>query len=228
MTLWPRNLNVDQQVHDAAKGMVRGYSNTQIKANGMTVRDYGLQLVNGTLVQLGSNGDGDPKILRNYSGLRHVVGELTESASSAVTPAEKADIKLLNKRRVQVGISSVKGTISYLLQQRGPVSILASGAAARATDLGARRAGTIYFGGQDDKIPTSPSLIASPPPCGYQLTAAQYTSLKSTLSLHQINAVPNATGARVSMAQSQRGLIPLLLDARSSDRLTTATALATC
>lgn len=77
---------------------------------------------------------------------------------------------------------------------------------------------------------TGPMALAAPakPMCGYALTSAQASSLREVLDLHGVTVKKTADGAFVPMAQSMRGLIPLLLDKRSEFKIAEATPVATC
>lgn len=227
LTLWPRNLNVDADVYRLAKAMVQRYTSPQIQAWGMTDGVYGQLVKNGRPFQQVA-GDGQARILRNYSGLRHIVGQLTEAANEPVTAAEKKDASLTNRRRVAVQYASSVGSAELLMERRGAIAAATNGAADRATAQGRKRAGVISFAGQDDMLPTKATEVEAHPMCGYSLTAAQARSLGPVLDLHGIKRTATATGAFVPMAQSMRGLIPLLLDKRSEFGVADATPVASC
>lgn len=227
LTLWPRNRNTDPTVHALSKRMVREYTAPRIVSEGMTNSDYG-RLVKDGEPYLQIAGDGQGRILRNYAGLRHVVGQLTEAASDPVTDAERADAALTNRRRVAVQYQSVTGSVEFLVERRARIVQATTDAATRATKLGAEQKGVVYFAGQDDIIPTEPEEVERNPMCGYQLDAAQARQHRNTLALHGIASTRRAGGAFVSLAQPGRGLIPLLLDARSEFALTKATPVAQC
>lgn len=227
LTLWPRNRNVDGVIHALSKSMVEDYTGARIEASGLTNGVYG-QLVRDGKPYSQIAGDGQARILRNYTGLRHVVGQLTEAADGPVTPAEKKDPALLNRRRVAVQYASAVGTAEMVMEKRGEIAAANRAAAARATKAGAAKSGVISFGGQDDMLPTKPEEVEASPMCGYSLTAAQAKDLKEVLDLHGVTRKTTADGAWVPMGQSARGLIPLLLDKRSEHRITEATPVAAC
>lgn len=227
LTLWPRNRNVDNTIHDLAKTMVEDYAAARIESEGMTNGVYGLLVKDGKPFRQVA-GDGQGRILRNYSGLKHVVGQLTEAANEPVTDAEKKDAALTNRRRVAVQYASATGSAEFMVEHGARIANAIDQAAREATRMGAAREGVVYFAGQDDMVPTKETEVEPHPMCGYRLTAAQAKDLHSTLRLHDITMQQRANGAWVPLGQPMRGLIPLLLDARSEFRIAEATPVADC
>lgn len=225
--LWPRNRNVDEGAYNLARQMSEDYASAQVTSLGYTSGVYG-QLVKDGEPYLQVAGDSQARILRNYAGLVNVVGMLSETANEPLNDEEEADPSLLNRRRVTVNYHSAVGSIQMVQENRDLLIEETAAAAARQTTAGADRSGVIYFGGQDDMLPTSATQVEADPMCGYRLTTAQYDQLKATLALHGIASTPADGGRLVSLAQPTRGLIPLLLDARSEYGLTDATPLETC
>ncbi len=227
LLLWPRNRNVDPAIHSLSKRMVNQYTGAQIEANGHTTGVYG-ELVKDGKPFLQVAGDHQARILRNYAGLRHQVGQLTETASRAVTSAEENDATLLNRRRVSDQYASAVGSMSMMLENRGVLARQTAAAEQRATQAGAARSGVVYFSGQDSMLPTSSGSVEPRPMCGYQLTAAQLEQVRANLRLQGISWKRNAGGAYVTMAQPARGLIPLLLDERAQYGIAKAEAVTSC
>lgn len=227
LVLWPRNRNVDETVHRLSQRMVNDYTEPQIESQGMTSGIYGLLVKDGVPFQQVA-GDGQARILRNYAGLKHITGQLTEAASGPVTAEEQNDPLLTNRRRVSVQYSSAVGSLAMASENRNRLARQSEAAAERATEAGAAQSGVVYFGGQDNMVPTTPEGAEPDPMCGYQLTGAQVQAVGATLELQDIAWTENADGAFVSMAQSSRPLIPLLLDARSEYGLTEATPVDDC
>ena len=207
--------------------MSEDYASAQVTSLGYTSGIYG-QLIKDGEPYLQIAGDGQGRILRNYAGLVNVAGMLSETANGPLDDDEEADPSLLNRRRVTVNYNSAIGSIQMVQENRQLLIEETAAAAERQTKAGAERSGVIYFGGQDDMIPTDSDQVEAHPMCGYQLTGAQYDELKATLALHGIASTPSDGGRQVSLAQPTRGLIPLLLDARSEYGLTDATPLETC
>jgi Zinc carboxypeptidase len=225
--LWPRNRNADDAVYRFAKQMSNDYAAAQVESLGYTAGIYGIFVKDGEQF-LQVAGDEQARILRNYAGLQHVVGMLTETANEPLTPEEEADPTLLNRRRVEVQYASSVGTLQMVLEHRDAIARQTAAAAERATQAGADRSGVVYFEGQDNMLPTSDDEVEPEPMCGYQLTAEQLDAVRQALRVHGITWESRDGGAYVSMAQPDQPLIPLLFDARSEYRLLEATVVNDC
>ncbi|WP_185996349.1 M14 family zinc carboxypeptidase [Nocardioides campestrisoli] len=227
LQLWPRNRQTDQVVHDLARTMSEEYAAGEVVAAGYTSGEYGIYVKDGEpFLQVA--GDEQGRILRNYAGLQHVVGMLSETANDPLNAEEEADESLLNRRRVEVNYLSAVGSAYFTLENRETLARETAAAAARVTEEGANRTGVVYFAGQDNVLPTSGNEVEPEPMCGYQLTVEQRDALRQTLRLHGITWRNNPQGAFVTMAQEDQPLIPLLLDARSEYRVAEATPVETC
>ena len=223
--LWPRNRNVDPVLHDLAQQMSEKYSSAQVTSLGYTSGIYGHWVKDGEPFRQVA-GDGQARILRNYAGLVNVAGMLSETANRPLNDAEEADPSLLNRRRVEVNYASAVGSVQMVIENRGQLARETAAAAARNAELGRTGDGVIYFAGQDDMIPTSGSQVEPKPMCGYQLSAATFTEVRSTLALHGVTSRNNADGRYVTLAQPTRGLIPLLFDNRSEFKIADGTPVA--
>lgn len=227
LQLWPRNRNVDSVLHGMSKTMSDEYAADQVAAAGLTTGVYG-HLVRDGVPYRQIAGDGQARILRNYVGLRNSVGMLSESANAPLNPEEEADQALTNNRRVTVNYLSAVGSLEYLSENRESLVRETAGAEQRATQRGADRSGIIYFGGQDDMLPTSADEVEANPPCGYRLTREQRLELAPTLRLHGVTWTNGGGSSFVTLAQPGQGLIPLLLDERSEYRIATAEVVREC
>ncbi|MGW6532534.1 M14 family metallopeptidase [Streptomyces venezuelae] len=215
--LWPRNLNTDEAVHGEAQTLSTAYVRPAAGHDGYTTGTYGIWTdpVTGDPIKQ-TAGDGQERILRNMSGLKHAAGLLIESRVDPHTEAEKKDAALNNRRRVASQRSALGGLFDYTDERRGKLE--AATGAARVE--GFRDRGPVYIGGADND-PAEPSEIIQDPPCGYRLDAAQYGDIKDELALHGVTVKRTKTGAFVPLRQSARALVPLLLDERAPYHMVT-------
>lgn len=223
--LWPRNLNTSSRVHKEAQTLSEAYVRPAARAGDHSIGTYGIWTdpVTGDPIRQ-TAGDGQERILRNASGVKHSVGLLIESRVDPRSEAEENDPALNQRRRVDSQLDSLKGLFGYTDERR--VQIAAATALSRAAGLLDR--GTVYLGGADNE-PAAPEDTIENPPCGYRLDAAQYADVKDELALHGVKALPTrGDTAFVPLRQSQRKLIPLLLDGRATYHLTVGQPVATC
>lgn len=223
--LWPRNLNTSSRVHKEAQTLSEAYVRPAARAGDHSIGTYGIWTdpVTGDPIRQ-TAGDGQERILRNASGVKHSVGLLIESRVDPKSEAEENDPALNHRRRVDSQLDSLKGLFGYTDERR--IQLAAATALSRAAGLLDR--GTVYFGGGDNE-PATPEQTVENPPCGYRLDAAQYADVKDELALHGVKALPTrGDGAFVPLRQSQRNLIPLLLDDRATYHLTVGQPVATC
>lgn len=231
--LWPRNLNVDQQVHDLGVSFSKETLAPCLGDAGYTSDEYGIDAVGSTDVQQTAGG-GDEGILRNAAGLRHAVGILVESAvtMNLTNGPDEAMTPAVQRRRVASHRATIDCTLAYTRANAATLTAATSGAPVRKAAEGKARNVPVYLSGQDEDTTVSGNgdeEVTIDPPCGYDLSAAQLKAVSALLDLQGIEREPRGSGARVPMAQAAEPVIPLLLDARNDDRAETdATPLDVC
>jgi hypothetical protein len=225
--LWPRNLNVDAQVHGLAKTLAIDYIGAGAEREGYTTDEYGLYAVGDQDVTQ-TAGDGDEGILRNTAGLRHTIGILIETkVDMRLSLDEALDSSAVNRRRVATHTRALRETIRFAREQEELIVEATTGARARKTLEGMRRSAPVYFGGADNDPPEHAQVV-DPPPCAYRLTGAQAAKLRPLFALQGIGTRRAPGGIVVPMGQGAEPLIPLLLDGRGARAAVSARPLMRC
>lgn len=227
--LWPRNLNVDPQVHGLAKNIGEDYIHEDVEDAGYSADTYGMYAVADQDIHQ-SAGDGDEGIMRNAMGLRHSLGILVESAVTADPrngPDEVVDQAAVNLRRVESQMVVAHSVLRFMREQGNLARIATSGAARRKALEGRRRSAPVYFGGADNQEPSEEQIV-DPPPCAYELEKAEFSKVRTALKLHGIRALDAGGAIRVPLGQAAEPVIPLLLDARGKRHSVAAEPLDRC
>ena len=211
--LWPRNRNVDPAVYRLSRRLSTRYVAPGAEAAGFSTGVYGILTLDGQQVAQDA-GDEDERILRNAVGLRHAVGLLVETDEGANrrNPEEAEDRVAVQRRRVATQVQAGIDVLRFQRDRAAEIEAATEEAPDRAAAEGAARDEPFYLAGADNDLPPS-SQVLYPPPCAYDLTAAQAGRLADVFDLHGIVTEPRGADVRVPMAQAAQPRIPLLLDA---------------
>jgi hypothetical protein len=235
----PRHQNVAQSIFDQSQDMIVNHMYERAAVDGWWPCPYGC-------AGGGNVGLSEETILRNTLGLKNVTNSLLElrSAGGPTRPDEGTPAN--NRRRKTY--SSLWTFNQFLDYHRANLDAIKR-ARRDAVRFQVSNTGRIVFRGSRP-IPAFPaphpgespppldepadSAILTDPPCAYKLTPAQYTGPRSDgppgavttaaqrIQAHGWKVVTVADGYVVPMAQPERGLIPLLLDAQAAEELVEA------
>jgi hypothetical protein len=234
LALWPRNLNTAPALHRESTALSEKYVRPTAGQRGYSSGVYGIWTdpETGEPVKQVA-GDGQERILRNTVGVKHSVGLLTETRIEPLTDVdtdtarkqdEAEDEAENNRRRVGTHLAAFDGAFDFVDSRRGRIEA----ATDRARIRGLTDRGPVYLGGADNEEPADGQVLTDPP-CGYRLTAAQWRKTGPVLELHGIRAERRDGGsAFVPLRQSQRALVPLLLDERAQYALTAGRPVPEC
>ena len=207
--LWPRNRNVDRAVYRLSVRLSLRYVVPGAESAGFSTGVYGISVLDGDPIAQDA-GDEDERILRNVVGLRHAVGLLVETDIDANrrNPEETGSAVAVQRRRVATQVQAGVDVLRFQRENAEEVAATTGGAPARA----AASSGPISLDGADNRLPSIDDVLY-PPPCAYDLPAAEAERLAGTFALHGVRTEPRGADVRVPLAQPARPIIPLLLDA---------------
>lgn len=212
LVLWPRNLNVDQDIHDQAKELALDYITADAEEAGYSTDEYGQYEVADQDIHQ-SAGDGDEGIARNAMGLRHSLGILVETRvdSDLRNGPSELEEPSVRMRRVMAQAVAIDATLRFMTERGPKIAAITQRARESAIKEGRLRSEPVYFGGADNEEPSEDEM-ADPPPCGYELSKDQLAQVRTTLALLGVRA----RKTYVTMAQESEPVIALLLDERGS------------
>ena len=241
----PRHLNVAQSIFDESQRMIEGWMYSSGAADGWWFCPYGCD-------SGGSVGLSEETILRNTLGLKNTVASLLETRSGGgPTRPNEAGTQENRRRKTYSAIYTYQRFFDWYRANQEAVSKAIDESIAFQTSNTGR---IVFRGSRPIQAYPAPHPGSSPPPrqdpaadqiletppCGYLLTTDQYrgarsdgpsgkvTTVEQRLEAHGIAVEDRADGHLVRLAQPQRGLIPLLLDAQAAEELVGAQRVDTC
>nr|WP_226962840.1 MULTISPECIES: M14 family metallocarboxypeptidase [unclassified Streptomyces] len=225
LSLWPRNLTTHPRLHGEARALSEAYVRPAAERAGFSSGVYGIWTdpVTGEPVRQVA-GDGQERILRNTTGLKHAVGLLVETRVQPPAATGQDDPARDHRRRVDTQRAALEGAFAFVEERRARIG--AATAAARLAGYADR--GPVMLGGADNEPPT-PGEVLTDPPCAYRLSPAAHAEAGDELALHGLRTVPaRGGGALVPLRQPLRALVPLLLDARAAYPVAEGTPVRRC
>jgi len=190
--LWPRNLNLDNTLHDFNQSMIEDYVMPYLEEAGWTSELYGTP---------GGAGGEDERILRNTGGLRHGLSILVESYSRGEMT-----------ERVQVQRDTTEAVIRFWKEKFDEIPGIMEGSRVNRAADGIDPTVPFYLDGADNWPPT---MVLEKKPMGYLLTDEQANDVTRHLELFSIQNEEVNNGVFVSMNQPMMTVVPLLFDERA-------------
>ena len=230
----PRHQNVAQEIFDESLDMIENHMYVEGAEDGWWACPYGCQ--NGSGVGLS-----EETILRNTLGLKNVVNSLLELRSSGgQTRPDEGNTANNRRRKTFSALWTFNQFFDYHHAQLGDIKQ----ARGEAIEFQAGNTGRLVFrgsrvialhpaphpgeAGPREDLP-APEMILDNAPCAYKLTQEQYhgartdgpggvgATVAERIAAHGWKVVKVADGYVVPLAQPERGLIPLLLDAQGAE-----------
>lgn len=189
--LWPRNLNVDEELRALNIEMVEAYLFPDVEEAGFSTGLYGTPP---------GSGSGSERILRNMGGLRHGLSLLVETPGMADPSA-----------RVDMHMATVESVLNFYQERFEDVVSVVTNAPERKADSGSRQEAFYLDGthGWDE----SEWIAKHPAPSGYLLNKSQAEAINRHIELFSLETEDiGNNGVYLSTAQPMMTVIPLLLD----------------
>lgn len=189
--LWPRNLNVDEQLRDLNIEMVEDYLIPDVEEAGFTTGLYGTPP---------GSGSGSERILRNMGGLRHGLSLLVETPGKA-DPVDRVDMHM----------RTVESVLEFYRERMDDVDKVVNEAPQRKADAGANQE-KFYLDGTHD-WDQSDWVAMDPAPIGYLLNNSQVGKISQHIKLFPLETEPVGDhGEFITMNQEMMTVVPLLVD----------------
>ena len=193
--LWPRNLNVDEQLRDLNMEMVEDYLMPDVEEAGFSTGLYGTPP---------GSGSGSERILRNMGGLRHGLSLLIETPGMA-NPVD----------RVNMHMSTVESVLDFYQERFDDVGKVVSEAPQRKAEAGENQE-KFYLDGTHDWN-ESDWVAMDPAPIGYLLNNAEAGEINQHINLFSLETETIGDhGEFITMNQPMMTVIPLLVDEGAS------------
>ncbi|MBB6450145.1 hypothetical protein HNR44_002123, partial [Geomicrobium halophilum] len=204
--LWPRNLNVDENLRDLSAEMVEDYLLSEVEDAGFSTGLYGTP---------GGAGGGDERISRNILGLRHGLGLLTESAGQQDP-----------EYRVDAQMETLESTLEFYRERMDDIATVVNEAPDRKASAGQEQSEPFYLDGADNWEPTE---MLDPHACGYLLHSSQADDVSRHIDSFSLETEEvGKNGVFVTMAQPMMTVVPFLLDGEASYNEVEGLALEDC
>ncbi len=165
--LWPRNLNVDGDIHDLALELAGTKIEACSEAAGYTADEYGQDKVGDIHKVQQTAGDEHEGIMRNTMGLRHSLGILVETRVDADVrngPDELMTNAAVQRRRVAAHVTVVDCVLQFVRDNAAEIKAATDQAPLSKTEEGSTRSAPTYFYGADND-PAAANEMQDPAPC---------------------------------------------------------------
>jgi Zinc carboxypeptidase len=203
--IWPRHLNVDEDVRSLGREWGDDWVRPRAEANGFSTGPY-----------VANPGTGENITILNAAGLRHAVAVLAETRTSAL-PGEPDGVAFVQRRRVATQDMALHESLRFHREQAGEIAREVADARRRKTRAGRFRKGPYYwYGNSEDPGPPPADAILERPPCGYLLTPKQAASVRPWIRGFDVTTVRLDGTVYVPMGQEAQPVIGLMLDGRSA------------